>query len=439
MTARVRAPEDQNELLQYRLSLRLGPVHARQRLGIEQEAEARVFGRDRRSFHLENVANAPRLIRFCLQAIGLFGRARENSRKLTTARNTFTLPDLPEAFEGFRILHLTDLHVDMDEQNLNAVIDQITPLDYDLCVLTGDYRKLTWGPIDAALEGMARLRGCALPIFGGLSAAHFEDREGVTNAGIEAKHVFVEEFYRPSLEFTRRQLKKLEAGELSEDDVPLNLLQMIATQAHETYADEDVGIKEAILFFVATTGTSAQAVLSTVEYLLDWFEKYPDDRALVEDMEFISNALQEALRLRAPFVPFITRLAVDDVDAGTVQVKAGDEVQAWVARAGRDAAIFGEDANEFNPKREVPEGISRYGLAFATGAHQCLGLRAVLGNDGKSGSHLRLVQGLFRAGIRRDPQIAAQLLPLKHSDDPRDQIPTYISFPVILDNWSPRA
>ncbi|KXO12066.1 MULTISPECIES: metallophosphoesterase [Marinobacter] len=158
MTARVRAPEDQNELLQYRLSLRLGPVHARQRLGIEQEAEARVFGRDRRSFHLENVANAPRLIRFCLQAIGLFGRARENSRKLTTAQNTFTLPDLPEAFEGFRILHLTDLHVDMDEQNLNAVIDQITPLDYDLCVLTGDYRKLTWGPIDAALEGMARLR-----------------------------------------------------------------------------------------------------------------------------------------------------------------------------------------------------------------------------------------------------------------------------------------
>ncbi|MFX7853979.1 hypothetical protein ABTK08_20725, partial [Acinetobacter baumannii] len=85
--------------------------------------------------------------------------------------------------------------------------------------------------------------------------------------------------------------------------------QMIATQAHETYADEDVGIKEAILFVVATTGTSVQAVLSTVEYLLDWFEKYPADRACIEDMEFVSNALQEALRLRAPFVPFLTRLA----------------------------------------------------------------------------------------------------------------------------------
>lgn len=288
-------------------------------------------------------------------------------------------------------------------------------------------------------EGMARLRGCALPIFGGLSAAHFEDREGVTNAGIAAKKVFVDEFYRPSLEYTRAQLKRVEAGELTEEDAPLNLLQMIATEAHETYADEEVAVKEAILFFVATTGTSAQAVLSTVEYLLEWFEKHPDDRALIEDMEFVSNALQEALRLRAPFVPFLTRLAVDDIEVGDVQIKAGDEVQAWVARAGRDHAVFGEDANEFNPKREVPEGVSRYGLAFATGAHQCLGLRAVLGNDGKSGSHLRLVQGLFRAGIRRDPARTAQLLSLKHSDDPRDQIPTYMTFPVILDRWSQQA
>lgn len=288
-------------------------------------------------------------------------------------------------------------------------------------------------------DGMARLRGCALPIFGGLSASHFEDREAVTQAGIAAKKVFVEDFYRPSLEYTQRQLERIEAGELSEEDVPLNLLQMIASRAHDTYADEEVGVKEAILFFVATTGTSVQAVLSTVEYLLDWFETHPEDRASIEDMEFISHALQEALRLRAPFVPFLTRLAVEDLEAGDIKINAGDEIQAWVARAGRDESVFGADANEFNPRREVPDGLSRYGLAFATGPHQCLGLRAVLGNDGKSGSHLRLVQGLFRAGIRRDPAHAAQVLPLKHSDDPRDQIPTYISFPVVLENWSAHA
>ena len=158
MTAKAHTPDKHNEALQYRLSLRLGPVHARQRLGIEQETEAQVFGRNHRSFHLENLANAPRLIRFCLQAAGLLDRARANSRRLTTAHHRFVLPDLPDAFEGFRILHLTDLHVDMDEENLEAVIRQIEPLSYDLCVLTGDYRKNTWGPVDDALDGMARLR-----------------------------------------------------------------------------------------------------------------------------------------------------------------------------------------------------------------------------------------------------------------------------------------
>ena len=285
-------------------------------------------------------------------------------------------------------------------------------------------------------EGMARLRGCALPIFGGLSAAHFENREEVTNAGLEARKVFVEEFYKPSLEFAKSQLAQVKAGNLSEDEVPLNLLHMIATEAVEDYADEETGVKEAILFFVATTGTSAQAVMSTVDYLIGWFEEHPEDRQRIEDMEFVSNALQETLRLRAPFIPYLTRLAVDDVDAEEVAIKAGDEIHAYIARAGRDSDVFGGDSNQFNPDRTIPEGINRYGLAFATGPHQCLGLRTVLGNDGKSGSHLRMVQGLFRAGIRRDPDQQVQTLPLKHSDDPRDQIPTFVSFPVILDNWS---
>ena len=159
MTARARTPENQDELLEYRLSLRLGPVHARQRLGIEREAEAKVFGQDHSSFHLENWATAPGFIRTCLRMVGLWGRGQSNSRRLNTVHNHFQLPGLPEAFEGFRILHLTDLHVDMDEANLQAVLRQIEPLDYDLCVLTGDYRKLTWGPIEGALDGIGAAEG----------------------------------------------------------------------------------------------------------------------------------------------------------------------------------------------------------------------------------------------------------------------------------------
>ena len=31
-------------------------------------------------------------------------------------------------------------------------------MTYDMCVLTGDYRGATFGPFDAALEGLARAR-----------------------------------------------------------------------------------------------------------------------------------------------------------------------------------------------------------------------------------------------------------------------------------------
>ena len=169
MTAQAPVPND-DDWLRYRLSLRLGAVHARQRLSIERESEQRVTGRDHRSFHLENLYSAHGFIRTCLKLSGLLKRGQSNSRRLQTVEQRFPITSLPEAFDGFRILHLTDLHVDMDPANLEAVIRQIQTLEYDLCVLTGDYRKLTWGPVDAALEGMAQLReairGDALAVLG---------------------------------------------------------------------------------------------------------------------------------------------------------------------------------------------------------------------------------------------------------------------------------
>ncbi|WP_165856019.1 metallophosphoesterase [Marinobacter sp. JSM 1782161] len=151
-------PQHDDELLEYRLALRLGPVHARQRLGIEREFESRLVDPGGHFCHVEKWYSLHGLIRGCLRLSGLLGRAESNARRMRTVEHRFVLPHLPEAFEGFRILHLTDLHVDMDAPMLEAIIQHVEGIDYDLCVLTGDYRKLTWGPIEASLEGMRRLR-----------------------------------------------------------------------------------------------------------------------------------------------------------------------------------------------------------------------------------------------------------------------------------------
>jgi cytochrome P450 len=284
-------------------------------------------------------------------------------------------------------------------------------------------------------EGLLRLRSCALPVFAALSARHFGDREAVTQAGLAAKKVFVEEYFEPSYAFCKSLAKRVAAGEVAEEDVAPSLLWMVVKGADAGYLDRETAVREAILFFVATTGTSVQAILSTVEDLSGWIAQHPEDVSRLDDLEFVSNALQESLRLKAPYVSYLTRLAVEDIDVNSCRIKAGDEIHAFIARAGKDVSVFGPDAVQFNPLRVVPGGVSRYGLAFGSGQHQCLGLRAVLGNDGNSGGHVRLLQALFRAGVRPDPARKPQVLAMG-GDEAQDNIPTYTSYPVVFTNWA---
>ena len=68
------------------------------------------------------------------------------------------LPELPTAFDGFTILHLSDLHVDVSHAAMQRLIELLPGVRYDICVLTGDFRGNTFGPFDAALQGLARVR-----------------------------------------------------------------------------------------------------------------------------------------------------------------------------------------------------------------------------------------------------------------------------------------
>ncbi|RXG97798.1 metallophosphoesterase [Bradyrhizobium zhanjiangense] len=140
-----------------KLEIRLGPLHARQRLGIERDHEAQVFGQGLTFFHLENSSWAEWIIRNVLRATGLYWRARQNAERILVRRNELRFEKLPPLFEGFTILHISDLHVDMNEVAMNRLIELVSSMQYDVCVLTGDYRGRTFGPFQPALDGVARL------------------------------------------------------------------------------------------------------------------------------------------------------------------------------------------------------------------------------------------------------------------------------------------
>ena len=141
-----------------RLQQRMAAHHLALRLGIEQEAEARVFGQGRTFFHPENWRSLAQLLGAGLRLSGLRGWARRNARRIHLRHNPVVVPHLPLAFEGFRVLHITDPHLDLAEDVPHVLSEAVRHLDYDLCVLTGDYRFRTHGPCRDAIDGLRRLR-----------------------------------------------------------------------------------------------------------------------------------------------------------------------------------------------------------------------------------------------------------------------------------------
>src|SRR5262245_688982 len=128
-----------------RLDERLGRIHARQRLGIEEDHEAQVFGQGLNFFHLENWYSFHSVIRYTLLLTGRYGRGRRNAANVQLRVNKVASPRLPRQFHGFRILHLSDFHSEISGAAIDRAAELVAGLDYDICVLTGDYRAKTYG------------------------------------------------------------------------------------------------------------------------------------------------------------------------------------------------------------------------------------------------------------------------------------------------------
>ncbi len=141
-----------------RLEKRIGRVHLQQRLGIEADHATQIFGRGRTFFHIENWYSIHALIRLTLRGLGLYRRGLHNAAALQIRHNDVVIPHLPEAFEGFTLLQLSDLHLDMDGGYPDALIERLGQVRYDACVMTGDFRAKTYGDFDAAIAALAKVR-----------------------------------------------------------------------------------------------------------------------------------------------------------------------------------------------------------------------------------------------------------------------------------------
>ena len=140
------------------LEKRIGRAHLTQRLEIERHYAARAFGHGLTYFHFENMLWFHAPLRMSLKLMGLYRRGQRNAQSPVVRHNRLVIEGLPAAFEGFTLLQLSDLHLDLNPAITDAIAKAVQPVTYDLCVITGDFRCKTYGDFDVALREFSRLR-----------------------------------------------------------------------------------------------------------------------------------------------------------------------------------------------------------------------------------------------------------------------------------------
>ncbi len=97
------------------------------------------------------------LFGFSLRILGLYERGVRNATDIRLNQMDIWFESLPREFDGFRLLQLSDLHVDFLPETLQAALDLTTDVAADICVLTGDFRRRVQGSFDVILPAMERL------------------------------------------------------------------------------------------------------------------------------------------------------------------------------------------------------------------------------------------------------------------------------------------
>lgn len=102
-----------------------------------------------------------------LRLSGLYRHGHHQFQQIRVRTHELRLPHLPAPLDGFTILHLSDLHVDLHPALVPALAEVLPGLRYDLCVITGDFRNSTAGPWEPAVTGtVAVCRLLTAPVYG---------------------------------------------------------------------------------------------------------------------------------------------------------------------------------------------------------------------------------------------------------------------------------
>ena len=152
-----------------RLVERCGRGYVAKRLQVQMDHAAKVLGPGVGSFHFENLETVIRLFGWLIRLLGGWKRGFANIKDQRIIYNSVNIRDLPEPFHGLEILHLSDMHLDVFEGMGTHISTMCSKLDYDLALITGDFRFHThsdYYPMFREIEGLAGGLQCKYGCYG---------------------------------------------------------------------------------------------------------------------------------------------------------------------------------------------------------------------------------------------------------------------------------
>ncbi|MGB0408557.1 MAG: metallophosphoesterase [Opitutales bacterium] len=146
---------------------RLSEAHLDQRLQQQAKHNARLSHQGEGFFRIERYIAIDELAKWGLRSVFLWKRGHANIFDIEIVEQEWHFPKLPKNFDGFRLLHLSDLHIDINPALNRAVVEAIKDCPHDAMVMTGDYRDSTDDNYGASMDLMEPiLEASEAPRFG---------------------------------------------------------------------------------------------------------------------------------------------------------------------------------------------------------------------------------------------------------------------------------
>ena len=267
---------------------------------------------------------------------------------------------------------------------------------------------------------------------------------GFYTGDVEAKRAEIEEklkafdreFLEPGIALRTELLERYERGEIHEDELPRDVLQVLLRNQDKVPMTRESLRREIAFYLLAGAHTSATALTRVVHKIIKWLEDHPEDRdRAYNDKVFLQRATHETIRLQ-PSSPTAARWALEHLELKSgIKISEGDKVIIDLETVNRSQDLYGDDASEFNPNRELQNGVTPWGLSFGQGMHACIGqdLAAGLVFDTNSTEEDHLfglvpvaVQTLFLNGCKPDPDNPPEM------DDSTTR-PYFGKYPVVFE------